>query len=230
MENAGAQNDPRWQAALRVAGSEPFRKAVRLRKLLLHLCQHSLQGSTESLHEQEIGCEVFERHPGYSTADDNIVRVNAAQLRKRLREYYSSEGKADPILISIPKGSYVPLFAERGAEAARRPIARPRLASLTQVAVIAFLATACVVLWLQNRNLRLTAARPAVSAANPLWAALFDREHETDLVAADANVALLQDILRRPLSLADYLKRDYPSNLQLPGPADRNYGFTLCGY
>src|SRR4030095_2034535 len=41
---------------------------------------------------------------------DSIVRIHAGRLRRALKEYYYEEGKDDPIMISIPKGSYAPNF------------------------------------------------------------------------------------------------------------------------
>ena len=35
------------------------------------------------------------------------------QLRKRLEEYFSSEGKDEPYLILIPKGAYLPVLEPR---------------------------------------------------------------------------------------------------------------------
>ncbi|HKF05536.1 MAG TPA: tetratricopeptide repeat protein [Candidatus Sulfotelmatobacter sp.] len=41
-----------------------------------------------------------------------VVRVDATRLRAKLREYYSSDGAADAIVIDLPKGSYTPTFRE----------------------------------------------------------------------------------------------------------------------
>ena len=41
-----------------------------------------------------------------------MVRTEAARLRARLNEYYIKEGKADALVIELPKGGYVPLFRE----------------------------------------------------------------------------------------------------------------------
>ncbi|MCP4304307.1 MAG: hypothetical protein GY788_05395, partial [bacterium] len=52
----------------------------------------------------------------YSTTDDfdpqsnTIVRVEAGRLRRNLSTYYHTAGKADPIVITIPKGTYTPEF------------------------------------------------------------------------------------------------------------------------
>ena len=55
-----------------------------------------------------LGVQVFERDPSYDPRIDPIVRVQARQLRFKLREFYETAGREDPIRIEIPKGSYVP--------------------------------------------------------------------------------------------------------------------------
>jgi len=37
------------------------------------------------------------------TKTDPIVRVEAARLRERLRDYYNGHGRADEVLISVPR-------------------------------------------------------------------------------------------------------------------------------
>ncbi len=56
---------------------------------------------------------VFGRPKDYSINDDTIVRVTARQLRQKIDEYYAGEGADDPLRVTIPRGSYVPLFQER---------------------------------------------------------------------------------------------------------------------
>jgi hypothetical protein len=62
------------------------------------------------LKERIVGVKVFDRNPDYDTGDDPIVRVRAADLRKRLIQYYSGEGAESPIRIEIYPGSYRPVF------------------------------------------------------------------------------------------------------------------------
>ena len=42
--------------------------------------------------------------------EDSIVRSQARFLRQRLEEYFATEGRDEPIRLTIPKGSYVPEF------------------------------------------------------------------------------------------------------------------------
>jgi hypothetical protein len=51
---------------------------------------------------------VFGRGPDYDPRIDPIVRVQARQLRFKLREYFETTGVADPIRIEMHKGSYLP--------------------------------------------------------------------------------------------------------------------------
>ena len=112
-ETPSFQKDDRWQLVLRVAASGEFCKSARLRHFLLYVCEKTLTDSLQDTHEQQIGLEVFDRRPGYNPGEDNIVRVEARELRRRLDRYFESEGADEPIRIRIPKGSYAPVFEAR---------------------------------------------------------------------------------------------------------------------
>src|SRR5689334_22007636 len=110
---APALADARWELVQRVAGSASFQKSPRLRELLLHICERAIQNRPEDLREQLIGQRVFGRKADYSPGEDNIVRVEVRQLRKRLDDFFATEGKDEPVVIVIPKGAYVPGFEPR---------------------------------------------------------------------------------------------------------------------
>lgn len=104
-------NDERWKLALRVAASPGFSKSTRLRDFLLYVCEKTLTDRQDEVHEQQIGLEVFGRRDGYNPSEDNIVRVEARELRKRLDRYFSSPaGRTEELRIKIPKGGYAPCF------------------------------------------------------------------------------------------------------------------------
>src|SRR5450755_4606955 len=54
--------------------------------------------------------EVFGGDASYDTTSDPIVRVTAAEIRKRIAQYYQEPGHAAELRISLPPGSYVPHF------------------------------------------------------------------------------------------------------------------------
>src|ERR1035437_7140099 len=109
------ETDPRWHLVQRVVASSAFSRSSRLSEFLLFVSKRTLQGETANLNEQEIGAAVFGRSLGYLQAEDNIVRANASRLRQRLAEHFATEGKAEQLRISLPKGGYVPEFAKASA-------------------------------------------------------------------------------------------------------------------
>lgn len=56
---------------------------------------------------------MFERARDYDTMRDNIVRVHASTLRKRLEQYFAGEGANEPLILEIPRGNYAPVFRTR---------------------------------------------------------------------------------------------------------------------
>ncbi|GGH15400.1 hypothetical protein GCM10011586_36450 [Silvibacterium dinghuense] len=94
----------------RVLASDQFRRAPRLSAFLRFICEQERLGLANRLNEQRVGVHVFGRPEGYHVGDDSIVRSQARQLRQRLEEYFATEGKDEPFVLSVPKGSYVPHF------------------------------------------------------------------------------------------------------------------------
>ncbi len=105
--------DARWDLVRRVADSIYFRKGPKLRAFLLYVCENTILGRPENVREQLIGAKVFGRPTDYSFSDDNIVRVEARELRKRLETYFANEGRSEPVVIEMPKGAYMPIFRSR---------------------------------------------------------------------------------------------------------------------
>ncbi|SEF77704.1 hypothetical protein SAMN05421819_1157 [Bryocella elongata] len=105
-----------WERLLhRVVDSTPFRRSMRLREFLIYVGNEVVLHGAEDLPEQQIGIAVFGRPPSYDTSQDNIVRVNAMELRKRIDLYFTSEGVEEPLVFEIPRGSYIPVFRIRQA-------------------------------------------------------------------------------------------------------------------
>jgi hypothetical protein len=100
----------------RVIASNQFRSSLRLREFLLYIAECALRETPEAATEQQIGVHVFHRPPGYNSSEDSIVRTHARLLRQRLAEYFSSEGAAEPTIIEVPKGHYLPTFRLRQSE------------------------------------------------------------------------------------------------------------------
>ena len=123
---AVAEQDDRWALVLRIAASRHFAKAPRLHDILMYLCQRALADPGALIREYEIGCNALGRRPDFNPNEDNIVRVQISHLRKKLDEYYATDGGNEPIWLTIPKGTYVPRF-EPKAKAAVAPDSAARL-------------------------------------------------------------------------------------------------------
>ena len=90
-----------------IVSSYPFRTSRQCKELLRYLVQHSLTNDDASLRERVIGMEVFGRDAMYDTNQDPVVRIRAADVRKRLAQFYQSRA-ADtaPFHLDLQPGSY----------------------------------------------------------------------------------------------------------------------------
>lgn len=86
-----------------------FANSKRFPSFLRFVVREELAGRGELLKERTLGVEVFGRDASYDTTSDPIVRVTAAEIRKRIAQYYQEAGGAE-LRISLPPGSYVPHF------------------------------------------------------------------------------------------------------------------------
>jgi TolB-like protein len=92
----------------RILGHRDFEASDRIRELLRFVVEEDLAGRTERLKGYTIAVEVFGRPPDFDANLDPIVRIQAGRLRRALEHYYLVAGGNDPVVISIPKGGYVP--------------------------------------------------------------------------------------------------------------------------
>lgn len=93
-----------------VLESAQFVRAPKLAHLLSYLCENLFSGHSAQIKEYSIGVEVFGRGDSFDQNSDSIVRVEANRLRKRLAEYYGTEGATHRLKITIPVGQYIPEF------------------------------------------------------------------------------------------------------------------------
>src|SRR5258707_1351467 len=89
-----------------------FTNSKRYPVLLAYTVEQALLGTAGELKERTIGVEAFGREPNYDVNLDPVVRTTAAEVRKRLIQYYYSPDHAGELIIELLVGSYVPLFRE----------------------------------------------------------------------------------------------------------------------
>ena len=226
------QSDSRWSLAQRVVAGSHFARSPLLSKFLLFVVAEVIQGHGSEITEHQIGVQVFDRHPGYRTIEDNIVRNYARQLRKRLAEHFAGEGIGESVRIDVPVGGYVPVFVQaadhkQGSDpnrlhATSAPKAQPgdpdadtrtgsegkwRLWVIGASLLLAYSVVIISLTWIMEPRLR--ASHRSSAPIHTLWASLFGGPANTYVVPADAGFNLLEDLSRRPLPLADYIKGGY---------------------
>ena len=87
-----------------------FSHSRRFPSFLRYIVNLTIDGQGELLKERTIGMEIFGKSADYDTALDPIVRVTAAEIRKRIAQYYQDPGHEHELRLSLAPGSYVPQF------------------------------------------------------------------------------------------------------------------------
>ncbi len=88
----------------KIFNSKPFSGSEFDQKLLKYLVEQSLNDTSPK--ETTIAIEMFNKDDTFDPAGDSIVRTHMYSLRKKLREYYLSEGRGDRIRLQVPRGRY----------------------------------------------------------------------------------------------------------------------------
>jgi Tfp pilus assembly protein PilF len=100
----------------RVLAAATLRDSEMLKRFLRYVVEQTLAGQADQLKEYRLGIDVFDRAETFDPRLDPVVRMAAGRLRKKLQEYYESDGRQDRIRIEVPKGAYAASFV-----AATRP-------------------------------------------------------------------------------------------------------------
>ena len=124
---------------VRILNSGPFHQAQRRQRFLEYIVNEALAGRGERLKGYSVAQAVFDRAETFDSNIDPIVRNEAARVRDRLREYYETDGRGDPIRISLPKGTYAPLIEFREGEQQVKSVSKRRMRWQTTVPVLALI-------------------------------------------------------------------------------------------
>jgi hypothetical protein len=202
--------DERWLLLTRMVANQHFGKAAQLRELLLYLGKRAILFPTEDVSEQEIGSRVLGRRPDYNPQADNIVRVQIRRLRQKVDEYFLTDGRDEPLVISIPKGSHVLRFEPRVLQVpVESPAAPPAVTespwvrwmlTITALGAISFFAGRLSV----DRGEAVDARR-----IHPVWSQLFSKDQPTSIVIADSSLVIVQNVLQKSLTLNEYIAGSY---------------------
>lgn len=225
-ERFTCQDDPRWHLVLRIAESTQFRKSAKLREFLCYVARCAIEGDLDAVSEQQIGCKVFGRNPDYNTGEDSIVRVQARLLRKKLEEYFAERGLQEPIAVSIPKGSYLPVFQK--SEEPEMAVVTETLTQMEKAPpaseeknrkLLWMFVAACLIggvgvagwFWTDRQP------TPARNLVSPVLAAVVDAQHQTLVVVQDTGLVMLRHGLDREFELEGYRENEPAASIPKSG-------------
>jgi hypothetical protein len=116
----------------RILHSEEFRNSEVQRRLLKFLAAKSAAGEADQLKEYVVAIDGLGKPPSYDPRQNSAVRIQVGRLRQKLAEYYRTEGKADELIIDLPKGRFK-LTCEPRTALVEPPPAPPAAPSLPPV-------------------------------------------------------------------------------------------------
>ncbi len=153
--------------------SELFRSSPQLASFLRFVVEAVLRGEAKRIKGYTIGIEALGRGPGFNPQVDPIVRVEATRLRRNIAQYYGGPGVADPLVIEILRGSYVPTFHRRKGVGRRRAQkasfepSRARLIFIAIVALVAIGAAAYTAIEWRSRGANARLREPTIGTLRP---------------------------------------------------------------
>jgi hypothetical protein len=100
----------------RLLANPYFSHSRRFPSFLRYIVNATVNGQADLLKERTLGIEIFAKSVDYDPALDPIVRVTAAEIRKRIAQYYQDPGHQNELKVSLPPGSYVPQFQFSGVD------------------------------------------------------------------------------------------------------------------
>lgn len=123
FSSLGPTADEVCRQVKRILTSEEFHAPKRGRNFLEFVVNETLAGRSDFLKAFTIANVVFGREASFDPQNDPVVRIEAGRIRKALERYYLVAGDRDDVVITVPKGGYVPHFEyARGALAPTEPI------------------------------------------------------------------------------------------------------------
>ena len=110
-DNSNIQAEQIRSQVDKIIASRELEKSTRLQELLDYIVSEYIAGRADRIKGFTIARAVFSAPTDFDADTNSIVRVEAGRLRRRMEEYYRAVGSDDPIIVDIPKGSYVPRFS-----------------------------------------------------------------------------------------------------------------------
>jgi hypothetical protein len=186
----------------RVLHSAQFRRAPKLQRFLSLICEYHFTNRSRDISEFLIATEAFGKGAAFDPSQDSLVRVQAREARRRLREYYQDEGKDSQLILDIPIGSYAPVFIQTHSRSQLARVNSPKIA-WGMLSVTALICAALLFSADRQRRMWVAASAssfpPQVAAGAPtplisrLWGRFLDSGTPTVLVVSNPDVGECSD-------------------------------------
>ncbi len=95
----------------RVLHSAGFVAGQKLADFLRYVVEQKLNGQSNDVKQYAIAVNALGYQADFDPQENPTVRIMARRLRRKLDDYYQSDGSEDPIRIDLPKGGYTPVFS-----------------------------------------------------------------------------------------------------------------------
>jgi len=189
----------------RILHAPQFRRAPKLQRFLELICEYYFQNRPSEINEYVIATQAFGKGADFDPGEDSLVRVQAREVRRKLREYYQGEGSSSRLILDIPAGHYAPVFTPvygpaeappaASAPTPARRFAPQRAAWLIPAATILICAALLIAAEHERRLIVRSTAMAAgngVALSSPhihgLWNRFLDSDVPTLLVVSNPDV------------------------------------------
>lgn len=108
----GPDHDAITRHVERLLQSSAFAGSRRSQTFLRYVVAETLAGRGHDIKERNIAIDVFRKGAAFNPQTESIVRVNAGEVRKRLKAAYEG-GLGDDFEIDLPIGTYQPVFRSK---------------------------------------------------------------------------------------------------------------------
>ena len=163
----------------KVLSSQEFHQSIRTKELLKYLVDASEREN--ELNEMTIATEFFGKDSEFNPLEDATIRVNISKVRRRLRNYFLSEGKNEKVIIDIPKGHYVVRFRKRNEN--YFDFLRNNSTKIAFSIIILSLSIFAIYLGIQNHYL--SEKIQVMPSDNPIWIEFLEDSKPTLVILGD---------------------------------------------
>ena len=165
----------------KITSSTAFQNSDKYSTLLTYLVESTIKGKIPK--EYSIAIDVFDKDKNFNPSEDTIVRYYIHQLRKKINDYYETEGKNDEFWLVIPKGHYEVKFQPKpkAVKAIKKPDS-PLIYVLIILLISAFAAGGGYFYkyYHLKRNSRIISE--PINTNDPIWSDFFANDFPTVLL------------------------------------------------